>query len=336
MNNIASVSIIIPVRPGGEVRAAERLGRVDYPAGKVEVLVAEGCSPSRQRNRAAATARGDILYFLDDDSLADSGFLQRAVAHFADSRVAAVGGPSLTPETDTFFQRAAGLVLSSPFGGGGARNRYRRTGAARPSCERELILCNLAFRRELFLARGGLDERLYPNEENELMDRLLAEGWLLIHDPDLAVFRSQRPGLVAFVRQFIGYGTGRGEQTRIAGPRRLIDFAPAFFLAYLFTLPWNPGPFWFIPLICYGAALVSAVCIAAGQGKALAAIPLLLVLFPALHLSYGAGLLKGLLRPRFGKAQTRPAGVSVRVVKELGAPWVAGATSSGDDGRFAL
>ena len=334
MNTITSVSIIIPVRPGGEVRAAERLRSVHYPAGSLEVLVAEGCAPSRQRNRAAEMAKGDILYFLDDDSLVDPGFLQRAAAHFADPRVAVAGGPSLTPETDTFFQRAAGLVLSSPFGGGGARNRYRRTGAARPSSERELILCNLAFRRELFLACGGLDERLYPNEENELMDRLLAKGRLLIHDPDLAVARSQRPHLRAFVRQFLGYGTGRGEQTRLAGFRRAVDFAPAFFLAYLISLPWAPGPFWFIPLACYGAALATAAFAAAWQGGAPAAFPLLLVLFPALHLSYGAGLLKGLALPRFGKGEAKPAEVSVRVLKELGAPWEAGAAHTGNNGRL--
>lgn len=330
-----TVSIIIPVRPGGIVCAVERLCSADYPGGSIEVLVAEGCSPSRQRNRAVAMAKGELVYFLDDDSLVDSGFLQRAVAQFKEPRVAAVGGPSLTPPDDTFFQRTAGLVLSSPFGGGGARNRYRRAGKARSSSERELILCNLVFRRQLFLACGGLDERLYPNEENELMDRLVAQGWLLIHDPELAVFRSQRPDYRSFVRQFLSYGTGRGEQTRIAGLRHAIDFAPAFFIAYLLLLPLVSLPVFFIPLICYGVALVVAAFAAAWYGRELFAIPLLLVLFPSLHLSYGAGLLKGLLRPRFGKARAEQQDVSIRVVKELGKVWDnAGATCCGSDGRL--
>lgn len=321
MNDNFAVSIIIPVRPGGIVRAVERLCRADYPAVSIEVLVAEGCSPSRQRNRAVAMAKGELVYFLDDDSLVDSGFLQRAVAQFTEPRVAAVGGPSLTPRDDTFFQRTAGLVLSSPFGGGGARNRYRRTGKARLSSERELILCNLVFRRQLFLDCGGLDERLYPNEENELMDRLIAQGWLLVHDPELAVFRSQRPDFRSFVRQFSGYGVGRGEQTRIAGLRHGIDLAPAFFLVYLLLLPLAPMPLCLIPLICYGAVLAAAALAAAWQGKALLSIPLLFILFPTLHLSYGAGLLKGLLLPRFGKARAEQQEVSIRVVKELGRAW---------------
>ena len=334
MNDTTPVSIIIPVRPGGLVRAVERLHGVDYPAGSVEVLVAEGCSPSRQRNRAAAMAKGEILYFLDDDSLVDPGFLRRVAALFADPRVAAAGGPSLTPESDSFFQRAAGLVLPSHFGGGGARNRYRRTGVVRPSSERELILCNLAFRRELFLSFGGLDERLYPNEENELMDRLQAAGLLLVHDPELAIFRSQRPDLGAFARQFFGYGTGRGEQTRIAGPRRVVDFAPAFFLVYLLLLPWVPSPPWFIPLVCYCAALAVAAVAAAWRGRTLAALPLLLVLFPTLHLSYGAGLLKALVRPRFGKGRKEMVEVSVRVIKELGMPWSVDVADSGNVERL--
>jgi hypothetical protein len=139
----------------------------------------------------------------------------------------------------------------------------------------------------------------------------------------------------AFVRQFFGYGTGRGEQTRIAGLRHGVDFAPAFFLAYLLLLPWASTPLWFIPLICYGVVLATAAIAAAWQGRAPAAIPLLLVLFPALHLSYGAGLLRGLVRPRFGKGQGGPASVSVRVLKELGMPWnSADVAGIGNDGRL--
>lgn len=322
MDDSLTFTIIIPVKPAGVVRALERLRHsVDYPAERFEVLVAEGRKPSRQRNLAAAEATGEVLYFLDDDSLTEPGFLQRAARHFADPSVAVVGGPSLTPGTDTLFQRAVGIALASPLGGGGARNRYRAAGTARATSERELILCNLAFRKEIFVTMGGLDERLYPNEENELLDRIAQAGLGLRHDPELAVQRSQRPTLRAFFRQFCGYGRGRGEQTRIAGMRSVVDFLPTLFLAYLLLLPllpWRPA---LLPLCIYGAvAAVSSLAGAAGK-RLFSAIPWLMILYPSLHLCYGFGFAKGLLFPRFAQQGGAPADVSLRRVKALGFPW---------------
>ena len=97
----ATFSIIIPVKPGGAVRALEALRRVDYPAEDFEVLVAEGRCPSLQRNLAAGEAKGEYLYFLDDDSLVAPDFLRRAAACYEKRYIVAVGGPSLTPEDDS-------------------------------------------------------------------------------------------------------------------------------------------------------------------------------------------------------------------------------------------
>ncbi|WP_306534203.1 glycosyltransferase family 2 protein [Geobacter sp.] len=322
MDDSLTYTIIIPVKPAGAVRALERLRKsVDYPAERFEVLVAEGRQPSRQRNLAAAEAKGEVLYFLDDDSLTGPGFLRSAARHFADPAVAVVGGPSLTPETDTLFQRAVGIALASPLGGGGARNRYRRVSPARATSERELILCNLAFRKEIFLALGGLDERLYPNEENELLDRIAKGGLGLRHDPDLAVERSQRPTLRAFFRQFFGYGRGRGEQTRIAGVRSVVDFLPSLFFAYLLMLPLLPWWPALLPLGVYGLAVIVSALAGVSGKRLLPAIPWLMILYPALHLCYGFGFARGLAAPRFVRNSGGGAGISIRLVKSLGAPW---------------
>ena len=322
MDDSLTFTIIIPVKPAGGVRALERLRQsVDYPAERFEVLVAEGRKPSRQRNLAAAEAKGEVLYFLDDDSLTDHDFLRRAARHFADPAVAVVGGPSLTPETDTIFQRAVGIALASPLGGGGARNRYRRTGTARATSERELILCNLAFRKGIFLTLGGLDERLYPNEENELLDRIAKGGLGLRHDPELAVYRSQRPNLRAFFRQFFGYGRGRGEQTRIAGARSAVDFLPSLFIAYLVMLPLLPWRWAFLPLAAYGLAVIVSSLAGAAEKRLFSTVPRLMILYPSLHLCYGFGFARGLLTPRFVRNGGVAADVSLRRVKPLGAPW---------------
>lgn len=315
------ITIIIPVKPGGAVRALERLTALRYPAGDVEVLVAEGCRPSRQRNRAADQARGAILYFLDDDSLAEPDNLNRLVRQFEAGTVAVVGGPSLTPADDTPWQQAFGLALASRCGGGAVRNRYRRSGVVRATDDSEIILCNLAFRAAVYRELGGLDERLYPNEENELLQRVARAGGTILHDPDLVVHRSQRSGFRAFVRQMFTYGRGRGEQTRIGGPGGLATFAPTGFLLYLASLLLVHNPVYYLPLICYAGVVAAAVLAGVAEsGRPLLAVRLLPV-FPTLHLAYGAGMLVGLAAPRYRNPGTGETAVTVRVVKEMGRPW---------------
>ncbi|MBJ6802458.1 glycosyltransferase family 2 protein [Geomonas propionica] len=308
-------SVIIPVKPGGEVRALAGIAQATYPPELFEVLVAHGCQPSVQRNTAAREARGDILYFLDDDSSVAPDFLERAAGHYREQNVTAVGGPSLTPATDSTMQRAIGIAFSSAVGGGGVRNRYRKFGAARYSSDSELILCNLSFRREIFLEHEGLDERLYPNEENELMDRLQQEGHLLVHDPDLAVTRSQRRTYRAYVKQMYGYGRGRGEQTLIAGTLKPITLAPSLFLIYALLVPFLGVPLLTLPLLAYLAIVVLASLQGSLVGKDAALFPWLLLVYPTLHLVYGAGVIRGLIRPRYRGGKQTHWDVEVRRVK---------------------
>ena len=315
---LPKISIIIPVKPGGEVRALAGVARASYPCELYEVLVAYGCQPSAQRNMAARAAKGEILYFLDDDSRVTPGFLQAAAVHYRDPQVAAVGGPSLTPETDSALQRAIGAAFASAVGGGGVRNRYRICGRARATSDSELILCNLSFRREVFLAHGGLDERLYPNEENELMDRLLAERFKLVHDPELAVFRSQRPNFRAYLRQMFGYGRGRGEQTVLSGRLKPVSLVPSAFLVYTLVLPFLGGGIFALPMLCYLTLIACASLSAAVAGRDPALVPWLLLVFPTLHLVYGGGVLRGLARPRFRKGGRPASPVEVCRVKAFG------------------
>jgi len=311
-------TIIIPVKPGGYVKALERLSRVAYPSDKVEVLIAEGRNPSRQRNRAAAEAVGEVLYFLDDDSLVGPDFLGNAAVHYDDRRVAVAGGPSLTPDSDTELQHAFGMVFVSRFGGGGVRNRYRWHGGARATGEHELILCNLSFRRDIFEEFGGFDERLYPNEENELMERIAAAGRFLIHDPALAVERSQRRTVRAFARQLYGYGRGRAEQTIISGQIKPVAFVPSFFVLYLAVLPFC-GNSWFLAPLSLYTLLAVIFSLREGIRKRMFRVAMLLpALFFLFHCAYGMGMIRGFLLYPFRKENPAHQEVTVRRVKSFG------------------
>lgn len=314
------ISIVIPVKPGGEVGAIAALRHLDAAAVDYEVIVAEGRRPSRQRNMAAAEARGDILYFLDDDSRAAPDALQRIATYMQDDRVAAVGGPSLTPADNTPLQRGVAWALGSVFGGGGIRNRYRQHGVLRETDDSELILCNLAFRRDIFIASGGLDERLYPNEENELIDRLLAAGHRLLHDPDLYVVRSQRPTVRAFIRQMLTYGKGRAEQTLLSRSIDLKAIIPAMFVFYLLLIPAVRAWWYLLPALLY-LSIVAVNMVLALRRESFALVWRLPLVYTLLHFCYGAGFITGLFSPRYRRSAEVPGNVTLRRLKELGSDW---------------
>lgn len=304
--------------------ALRSVENAEYPSDCIEVSVVEGSRPSRQRNLAAGESSGEILCFLDDDSQVSPGFLRRVARHYDDPSISVAGGPSLTPDTDSHLQHSFAMVFASSLGGGGMRNRYRRSGRVRETSDRELILCNLSFRRETFLAHGGFDERLYPNEENELLERIRRDGGRLVHDPDLAVLRSQRSSLGAFCRQLFSYGRGRGEQTIMSGVVKPITFIPSLFIIYLLLLPMANKPVYYLPLLCYLIA-IAVVAINEGirYGRPFSAA-LLPVVFPIFHLCYGAGLFRGLFGQRWREYSPTGDGITIRRVKEFGGEWKSG------------
>jgi succinoglycan biosynthesis protein ExoA len=312
-------SFIIPVKPGGFVAALESLRHIAASPSQYEVLIAEGCSPSRQRNAAAREAQGEIIFFIDDDSHVSVDCLRICTQILEDQTVAVVGGPSLTPASDSLLQQLIGNALSSLLGAGAVRNRYRASGVTRSTTEKELILCNLAIRRNIFIDSGGFDERLYPNEENELLDRIVSHGMKLVHAPEMAIRRSQRRTLRLFIRQMFSYGRGRAQQTLIAGPGTIIGFVPLLFLLYLCLLPLFPFTrFTLAPLIIY-LSLVLGFSAAAVVTSGLLSRLLLIPLYPLMHISNGWGLLCGLFGGEHGKSnRCNVADITIRRIKEFG------------------
>jgi len=155
----------------------------------------------------------------------------------------------------------------------------------------------MAIRRDLFLAMGGFDERLYPNEENELLDRIESKGLQILHDPDLAVQRSQRSTIGAFIRQMFNYGKGRAQQTKISRRFSIISFIPLFFVCYIFLLPialLTQHQVWLLPILSYVAiSLVFTVDAIINFRSPFACT--LLLLYPIMHTANGFGLLFGLI-----------------------------------------
>ncbi len=303
-NSLPTATIIIAARPDqADIKAVAAARQLDYPPEFLDIIVARGRQPSVQRNTALRASRGELVYFLDDDSVAPRGNLRRAAVYFSDAKVQMAGGPNLCPPEAPPLEQVFALVLGSWIAFGPSRARYAPVGALRDSSEKELILCNLIARRETLLALGGFNEALYPNEENALMDDIQKRGGRLLYDPEFFVHRRPRGTLKAFVKMLMTYGRGRAEQFRL-NPTfgSALNFAPPIFCVYLPVLiilellPLENHAlkvFVAVPLAVYFAAIILQTIVlmpAGGIMRSLLAIPLLV----ASHLFYGLGFWSGL------------------------------------------
>lgn len=299
--------------------ACEHLKRILPDDPHYELILAEGSAPSHQRNCAANEASGDLLYFLDDDSLLPPENLTLCADGMSDPAVAVVGGPSVTPAGDSWLQQLFGYALASPFGSGAVHNRYYRYGEIRATTDKELILCNLAVRRSVFMNLGGFNECLYPNEENEFLERVSSAGFTLLHVPDMFIFRSQRQTLQAFIRQMFNYGRGRAQQSLITSTYPLTSFIPMFFVVYLVvSLACFKYMLLLAPLVLYlAAALVSSLQVVVRSGRLYCL--LLCVIYPVMHIVNGAGLLWGLLNGK--PAPVHDNSIRISRIKKLGEPF---------------
>jgi succinoglycan biosynthesis protein ExoA len=300
--NLPTVTVLIAARPGQAMVKAVAASRVlNYPLEKLEIIVARGRQPSIQRNVGLKAAVGQLIYFLDDDSVPGPENLRSAVRHFVRTEVQMVGGPNVCPADAPNLEKIFALVLGSWLAFGPSRARYTPVGDTRVTSEKELILCNLVARREALLELGGFNEALYPNEENALMDELQKRGGELMYDPELVVARRPRSSLKAFAKMLGTYGRGRAEQFRLHPTfGSALNFVPPLFVVYLFCVVTallaapKLGIVLLIPLACYAFAVLAQAAILVrkgGLGRSLAAIPLIVLS----HMMYGLGFWRGLI-----------------------------------------
>lgn len=299
--------------------SVQSVKKLDYPEHLKEIIIAEGENPSLQRNMGADVATGEIIYFLDDDARLDKRSLDYLLHALQDyPNYDGFGGPSIEFDSEqSFLQRCVGIAFSSAFALGPSRARYSSIGLPRPASEDELIMCNFALKKAAWQKHAGFDQRLYPNEENEWMNRLQESGCKFLHHPLMIVRRRPRENMAQLSIQTFRYGMGRARQMRISQlGRNLIQFIPSLFLMYVLTLIGLGTNHFFenvrgsmraglvklntviamFPLATYVALifLISLACSFSLPRKNFKAFALLTLIFPTIHLSYGLGMLYGL------------------------------------------
>lgn len=250
-------------------------------------------------NVALAAATGDCVIRLDAHARIPADFLEnnlRALERGEDI----VGGCVLGGEPNGAWESVLRTVDTSRFCGGAAP--FRNGGEARYVD----TLAYALYRREVYTRVGLYDERLRRTEDNDMHYRMRQAGYRFYFSPDIVSTHAARTTLRGQLRQKWGNGYWIGRTMHIQphcfAPRHLI---PAGFVlalvACVLLLPLSPV-FLLTLAAIYGATdLYFALrgAISQREGKLLGVLTLPL-LFPAVHIVYGAGTLTGLLTPEKG------------------------------------
>jgi cellulose synthase/poly-beta-1,6-N-acetylglucosamine synthase-like glycosyltransferase len=203
---------------------AALLGHARLRLGAARV-VANGHAPglSGARNTGVEQAAAPIVVFLDDDAVAEAGWLSAHVRAFDDPRVAGTGG-SVSPAWDDAPPRwwppeFDWVVGCTYVGWAGARARFIRNP----------IGANMAFRRDLVLRAGGFADQLGRSgdngagcEETDLAIRiaLAASGTRIVAVPSARVRHrvpQQRATFRYFVRRCVAEGRSKAAVARRVG-----------------------------------------------------------------------------------------------------------------------
>ena len=234
------VTVIIPHRVGENIEnTLAGIYMSDYDKNNIEIFQAEGTHPTVQRNECIKQASGDIVYFIDNDSMVNPNNIKKAVEIFeTNENVAIVGGPAIH-NVNSSKEKYIDKCMRSYYAVGPIANRYSvNKTSSREGTDRDVILCNLFIRLNVLFEAGLFNESLYPNEENALIDKILSLGYKLMYDPQIIVKRPPRSSLRLYIKMLLNYGRGRFEQLYIDfNKKNLIFTLPAFFSLYIIFLP---------------------------------------------------------------------------------------------------
>jgi glucose-1-phosphate thymidylyltransferase short form len=319
------VSVVMPVR--NEARfIARSLGAVlaqDYPAERMEVIVADGLSTDGTRhivqsfltthsqvkllnnpgkivstglNLAIAQAHGDVIVRVDGHCTIANDYIRRCVGHLLKDDVDGVGGP-LETIGETPLAGVIARAMSSFFGVGGAAFRTTR--------DKTMLTDTVAFpayKRSIVERAGPFDTELIRNQDDEYNYRLRKMGAKILLASDVHCRYYSRSSLSSLWRQYFQYGYWKVRvMQKHSGQMQPRQFIPPLFvgacLAALLLLPLFPTAGYFLGLVIgtYTIANLTASIVSLRK-RDYRLLPLVPIVFATLHLAYGLGFLTGFVR----------------------------------------
>ena len=322
------ISVLVPVRNEGRFIRDTLRQLLEQRYERFEVIVADGDSTddtreqvrslqqrfanlylvpnpgrwsSAGRNAALQVARGDLIVVVDGHcDIGTPNYLSGLVDAFDRSGADCVGRPQpLDVSQASVLQRTIAACRACRLGHHPESFIY--------STSEQFVRASsvaVAYRREVFNSLGTFDERFDACEDVEFNHRVDRAGLRCFFTPQVQVRYHPRGTLSGLFRQMVRYGRGR---IRLARKHR-DTISPAGLIPALFVCGLLLGPLlalfshWLAAaylgsLALYAMTVLLASVSVASKARDLRLLPFAPLVFPAIHVGAGTGMMLELLRP---------------------------------------
>jgi succinoglycan biosynthesis protein ExoA len=320
------VSILLPIRNEAEYieRGLQAILDQDYPATRMELLIADGMSTDDTRkiinefaslypqldiriidnpgkivpiglNIALRQAKGKIIIRVDGHCIIAPDYVRKCVDHLERDHIDGVGGP-MESIGETQMAETIAVGMSSPFGVG--NSGFRTTSGKSRLAD---TVPFPAYTREIIGSVGLYDEELVRNQDDEYNYRIREAGGKILLADDVRSTYFSRASLKGLWTQYYQYGNWKVRVfQKHPYQMSLRQFVPpAFVLALLLSilllfLPIPRSLSFFIPILYLFVNLLASILTASKRGWH--HLPLLPITFTILHISYGIGFIEGFVK----------------------------------------
>jgi GT2 family glycosyltransferase len=247
-------------------------------------------------NLGIKDASGEIVILVNAHSILDKDFLRNNVLCLKRMvEASAIGGRLQTiNESKTIISQAIPVAADSLFGCGGRRYRNRtKEGFIKDT----LPYC--AYRKEIFLKIGYIDEELIRDQDEEFNYRLLKNDGKIYFNPNIKSYLHIRPTLKKLWRQHFQYGYWKVRVAQKVGAiftwRQLVPgiFVGSLIFCLFFSLVSKTFLFILSGIVSLYIAVNLGFSLHLSLKNKLRFVFVLPVVFATLHFSYGLGFLKG-------------------------------------------
>jgi len=246
-------------------------------------------------NLGIRQAKGEIIIRVDGHASVDKDYLEKCAKMLDATGADCVGGVIRSVNTTT-VGRGISLAMSSRFGVGNAR--FRTSGSAGYVD----TLAFGAYRRSVFDRIGYFDESLVRCQDDEFNYRLRKAGGKIYLHPDIRAEYYPREDLASLWRQYFQYGVWKVRVLqKHLSMMQIRQFVPSIFVFALAATAFG-SPFFrwfrimFLVIVSVYAFCAILASVRLAWKKQYAHCYLLPVIFAILHVSYGLGFFRGLIR----------------------------------------
>lgn len=179
----AGVDVLVVV-DGSEDGTFEAVGAMPYPV-PLRAVRQTNSGPSVTRNHGLREARGEVVWFVDDDMVPSPGLLERHRRHHAEGHAGLVMGPCLHPPD--------GAQVTGPIRAYAERWFGALARAGEVTAPFDFSAANTSGRASAWRGVGGFEERLrgWGGEDYEIGFRLLRAGIPIRFDPEAVAWHHQ-------------------------------------------------------------------------------------------------------------------------------------------------